>query len=43
VELKTLPGGGHSVFTIHFVDDGTGPTARALTEILGYFRERLAA
>ena len=41
VVLRTLPGADHSVFTRHFVDDGTGSTARALAEILAYFGERL--
>ena len=41
VILRTLPGADHSVFARDFVDDGTGPTAQALAEIIGYFGERL--
>ena len=41
VELHTLPGDGHAVFTLHFVDDGTGPTARAFKGLVANFHARL--
>jgi len=41
VRLRELPGNGHSVFTVHFVNDGEGPTAHALAEMVGYFRQQL--
>ena len=41
IKLTTLPGPGHSVFTLHFVDEEGHPTRAALDETIGYFRERL--
>ena len=41
IRLETLPGKGHSVLTLDFVDDDGHPTHLALQSILGYFRERL--
>jgi hypothetical protein len=43
VELKTLPGKGHSVLTLHFVDEEGHPTRQALDEIMDYFHSKLAA
>ena len=42
VDLNRLPGEGHSVFTLHFVDDAGHPTHQALEEVIGYFRTQLA-
>ncbi|MGF1454916.1 MAG: dienelactone hydrolase family protein [Alphaproteobacteria bacterium] len=41
--LTTLPGPGHSVFTLHFVDEAGHPTHAALQSVLGYFGRRLKA
>jgi dienelactone hydrolase len=41
IRLKTLPGPGHSVLTLHFVDEAGHPTRAALDEIIGYFQDRL--
>ncbi len=41
VQLKTLPGGGHSVLTLDFVDEAGHPTREALEEVLDYFRGQL--
>lgn len=41
IDLNTLPGKGHSVFTLDFVDEDGHPTHQALTEILGYFKAQL--
>ncbi|RLB47188.1 MAG: dienelactone hydrolase [Deltaproteobacteria bacterium] len=41
VRLVTLPGGGHSVLTLDFVDEEGHPTRKALDDVLGYFGERL--
>ena len=43
VELNTLPGDGHSVLTLDFVDEAGHPTRQALDEILGYFETQLAS
>lgn len=42
VRLCTLPGDGHSVFTLDFVDEEGHPTHEALAQVIGYFKERLA-
>jgi dienelactone hydrolase len=42
VKLTTLPGNGHSVFTLDFVDEEGHPTRRALDNILEYFTSQLA-
>lgn len=42
VVLNVLDGPGHSVFAGHFDDTPGSPTAKALEEVLGYFRARLA-
>ena len=42
VELHTLPGKGHSVLTLDFVDEAGHPTRNALDDILGYFHRQLA-
>jgi hypothetical protein len=39
--LKTLPGDGHSVLTLDFVDASGHPTREALDEVLGYFSKTL--
>jgi dienelactone hydrolase len=41
VELNTLPGKGHSVLTLDFVDEAGHPTRQALDDILGYFHAQL--
>ncbi len=41
IRLKSLPGNGHAVLTVHFNDEEGSPTAEALTEILAYFRQKL--
>ncbi len=41
VRLRTLPGKGHSVLTLDFVDTEGSVTAQALQEVIGYFGERL--
>ena len=41
IRLRTLPGDGHSVLTLDFVDEAGHPTRDALDEILGYFRATL--
>ena len=41
VVLNVMPGPGHAVLTIHFVDDVIGPTATALREVIDYFGRRL--
>lgn len=43
VKLRTLPGRGHSVLTLDFVDEAGHPTRAALTEVIDYFDERLRA
>ena len=43
VALKTLPGRGHSVLTIDFVDEKGHPTRDALDDILAYFKDRLTS
>jgi len=39
--LKTLPGKGHSVLTLDFVNEAGHPTRKALDEILEYFTQKL--
>ena len=41
VRLTALPGGGHSVLTLHFVDQEGHPTRQALQSVLDYFAEHL--
>ena len=41
IKLTTLPGKGHSVLTIDFVDEAGNPTRTALDDVLSYFSERL--
>jgi dienelactone hydrolase len=41
VELHTLPGKAHSVFTLDFVNQAGHPTRKALDDILGYFKRQL--
>ena len=42
VSLNTLPGKGHSVLTLDFVDEAGHPTQQALETIISYFRENLS-
>lgn len=42
VELTVLPGPGHSVLTLDFVDEQDHPTRKALDDIIDYFKEQLA-
>ncbi len=41
VRLCTLPGNGHSVFTLDFVDEQGHPTHEALGEVIQYFTDKL--
>jgi len=41
VKLTTLPGKGHSVLTLDFVNEAGNPTRAALDDVLSYFSERL--
>ena len=41
VRRKTLPGKGHSVLTLDFVDKEGHPTHQALAEVIGYFDTQL--
>ena len=41
VRLETLPGDGHSVLTLDFVDKEGDPTHAALGTVIDYFRENL--
>lgn len=41
IRLVTLPGPGHSVLTLDFVDADGHPTRAALDEVIGYFKDRL--
>lgn len=43
VNLVVLPGKGHSVLTIDFVDEEGHPTQKALNSVLDYFGDRLKA
>lgn len=43
IELNTLPGKGHSVLTLDFVDEEGHPTKEAFDNIVTYFRKQLAA
>ncbi len=41
IRLKTIPGPGHSVFTLHFVNEAGHPTRDALDEVVDYFNAQL--
>lgn len=41
IRFATMPGGGHSVLTLDFVDEAGHPTRAALDDVIGYFRETL--
>ena len=41
IRLRTLPGKGHAVLTLDFVDEEGHPTFRALEEVISYFSEKL--
>ncbi|MFK7865623.1 MAG: dienelactone hydrolase family protein [Pseudohongiellaceae bacterium] len=43
VEMTVIPGPGHSVLTLDFVDEAEHPTRLALDEILEYFHSQLDA
>ncbi len=43
IRLTVLPGRGHSVLTLHFVDRQGEPTFEALQSVLAYFKEKLGA
>ncbi len=43
VRLRTIPGPGHSVFTLDFVAGDGSPTQAALDEVIEYFGEQLHA
>ena len=42
VQLGTIPGPGHSVLTLDFVNEEGHPTKEAFEDIVGYFETRLA-
>jgi len=41
IKLVTLPGEGHSVLTLDFVDEAGHPTHEALQSVIAYFSQRL--
>lgn len=41
IKLNVLPGKGHSVLTLDFINREGQPTRKALDEILSYFKEKL--
>ena len=41
IRFTTLPGGGHSVLTLDFVDEAGHPTRAALDDAIGYLRDTL--
>lgn len=41
INLQTLPGKGHAVLTLDFVDELGHPTKQAFDQIIAYFRRRL--
>lgn len=41
IKLETLPGNGHSVLTLDFVDEDRQPTREALNAVLEYFDQKL--
>jgi dienelactone hydrolase len=41
IRLRTLPGEGHAVLTLDFVDEEGHPTREALQEVIAYFSEQL--
>lgn len=41
IKLHELPGKGHSILTLDFVDDAGHPTTQALNEVMEYFDEQL--
>jgi hypothetical protein len=41
IDLQTLPGRGHSVLTLDFVDEVGHPTREALDTVLAYFLRQL--
>ncbi len=43
IRLETLPGNGHSVLTLDFVDKDGHPTTAALSSVIDYFRQKLMA
>jgi dienelactone hydrolase len=43
VRLKVLPGDGHSVLTLDFVDEQGHPTREALDDVIAYFSRSLEA
>ncbi len=43
IRLVTLPGKGHSVLTLDFVDEAGHPTRQALDDVTDYFRASLTA
>lgn len=41
IKLHTLPGKGHSILTLDFVDETGHPTTQALKEVMDYFDKQL--
>ena len=42
IKLHELPGKGHSILTLDFVDDAGHPTTKALNEVMAYFDQQLS-
>lgn len=42
IKLHTLPGKGHAILTLDFVDKAGHPTANALNEVMDYFDNQLS-
>lgn len=43
IKLHTLPGNGHSILTLDFVDENGHPTKKVLEEVMNYFDASLKA
>ena len=43
MKMHTLPGKGHSILTLDFVDKDGHPTRQALETVLNYFDQSLTA
>jgi len=41
IKLHKLPGKGHSILTLDFVDEAGHPTTQALNEVMDYFDKQL--
>ena len=43
IKLREIEGAKHSLLTVHFNGEDGSPTFEALTEVMGYFTEKLKA